>query len=154
MTCPLCAPVSLQGVPSAVSFSQNVSIPLPPDPFSLQPVAIWLCSLFSLLCPVRGRTGPKRRPPPFAVATFQFIGHPLRLWPLPTHSAQSDSAWLPAIQSTCSLWVRSQPSCSEVRLVVTSYGATWQPRKWEVMCDGVQFLNCGLQLPFDLRFLS
>ena len=146
-------PLSLSRLCSLPSVSLRMYLsPCPPDPFSLQPVAIWLCSLFSLLCPVRGCTGPKRRPPPFAVATFQFIGHPLRLWPLPTHSAQSDCAWLPATQSTCSLWVRSQPLCSEVRLVVRSYGAMWQP--WEVMCDGVQFLNCGLQWPFDLRFLN
>lgn len=141
-------PLSLAGLRSRQSFSQSAS--LHPTPF--------ICGQWPpgfahhSVSPVHGRTGPQRRPPPFAAATFQPIGLPLRRRPLPACSVQSDSAWLPAIQWTCSLWVRSQPSCSELRLVARSYGAIWQP--WEVMCDGVQFLDCGLQMHFDVRFPS
>lgn len=133
------------------SHSLRMHLSTPPL-FSAASGHLALLTIQSLPCPVHGRMGPQRRPPPFAAATFQPIGLLLRRRPLPACSAQSDSAWLPAIQWTCSLWVRSQTLCSEFRLVVRSYRATWQP--WEVMCDGVQFLDCGLQMPFDLRFLS
>ena len=78
-----------------------------PPLFSAASGHLPLLTIQSLPCPVHGRTGPQRRPPPFAAATFQPISLPLRRRPLPACSAQSDSAWLSAIQWTCSLWVRS-----------------------------------------------